>query len=568
MHVIRLKVDTMKKLPIGISDFKKLVAGNYYYVDKTLLIKELVDSSGDVLLIPRPRRFGKTLNLSMLHYFFEKTAADNSILFAHTAIWQQENYKKLQGKYPVIFLTFKDIKEADWEIAYKRMISIIAKEFERHFAAVKEHLSGHQLIEYETIIAKTADQAAYHESLLLLTEFLYKAYNEKVIVLLDEYDAPIHAGYSNEYYEQSINFMRPLLTSVFKDNKYLERGVLTGILRTAKEGIFSGLNNLDVCTLLENTFQDKFGFTQPEVNQILADYNYSGQIHEVQQWYNGYIFGSTTIYNPWSILMFVHKEGKLQPYWVNTSDNKIIKKLLTYSDIGVKTDIESLLIGNTITKIIDEAVIFPGIEHNEQALWSLFLFTGYLTFASCNLERGKLYCNLKIPNEEIKILYETFIQDIVQELLKTEKVTTFLHALVTGDKETFAALLQEFIINSMSFYDLPSGEPEKSYHLFVLGLLVYLSDTYQVKSNRESGFGRYDIMLIPKNKNKLGIIMELKKVSAHTNETLELAAQRALEQISTKHYVQEMKSLGITKIKAFGIAFEGKKVLVLDQDLN
>lgn len=557
----------MKKLSLGISDFKKLVEGNYYYVDKTLFIKELVDSSGEVILIPRPRRFGKTLNLSMLHYFFEKTTSNTEALFVNTAIWQQEDYKKFQGKYPVIFLTFKDVKEDNWEFAYKRMISAIAKEFERHFNAVKDHLTERQLNKYKAILDEQADQAAYHESLFLLTELLNKTYNEKVIILLDEYDAPIHSGYNSGYYDKSTAFMRSLLTSVLKDNKYLERGILTGILRTAKEGIFSGLNNLRVCSLLSTEFQDKFGFTQQEVTKLFQDYNLAAHLNAIQQWYNGYTFGTETIYNPWSLLMCIVEKGKLQPYWVNTSDNKIIKKLLTLSDIGVKTDLEVLLAGNTVTKVIDEAIIFPGIEHNDQALWSLFLFTGYLTFTSCNLDR-KLYCNLKIPNEEIKILYENFIQDIIQGLLKTTKVTTFLQALITGDVQAFSTLLQEFVINSMSFYDLPSNEPEKSYHLFVLGLLVYLADTYQVKSNRESGLGRYDIMLIPHDKNKHGILMEFKKVSADGKETLEIAAQRALEQIKNKHYAQELTSLGIKQAKAFGIAFQGKQVLVLNEDYD
>ncbi len=556
----------MKKLPIGISDFKELISQDFYYVDKTLFIKEFVDSSGSVLLIPRPRRFGKTLNISMLRYFFEKTEVDNSVLFTKTNIWQHEDYRKLQGKYPVIFLTFKDIKEATWEDAYARMLSVISQEFKRHLPVLEKTISQDDLDDYKTIIKKSASYVTFSETLFMLSKLLYEAYNEKVLVLIDEYDAPIHAGYNYGYYDKIIQFTRSLLTSVLKDNSYLQRGILTGILRTAKEGIFSGLNNLRTCSILDTTFQDKFGFTQSEVEQFLTKYRFLENLDDVQRWYNGYTFGTTTIYNPWSLLMYMANQGKLQPYWVNTSDNLIIKKLLVFSDIEVKAELELLLVGKTVEKTIEEGIIFPNMERNDQAIWSLLLFAGYLTFTHSRLEEGVVYCDLKIPNKEIKLLYKNFIQEIVQGMLTTTKVTTFLQALVAGDIQTFALLLQEFVINSISVYDLPSNEPEKSYHLFVLGLLIYLADTYQVKSNRESGYGRYDIMLIPKDKNKLGIIIEFKKVLQ--KETLEDAARKALEQIKNKHYVQELKNLEIKQIKLLGIAFAGKQVLVIEQEGN
>jgi hypothetical protein len=558
----------MKKLPIGISDFKTVIHEDYYYIDKTLLIKEIVESSGSVLLIPRPRRFGKTLNLSMLKYFFEKTESDNSLFFTNTNIWHEESYRKLQGKYPVIFLTFKDIKETTWEKTFEHFKIIIANEFYRHSSTLLQNLSDFHRVQYQAILDKKAHEVSYSNSLLLLTELLHNHYQKKVIVLIDEYDTPIHASYVHKFYQEIIQFMRSLLTPVLKDNLYLERGILTGILRTAKEGIFSGLNNLNVCSLFDTTFQDKFGFTQSEVVQYLKDYNYLAHLNVVQEWYNGYTIGTIKVYNPWSLLMYGNKQGQLQPYWVNTSDNQIIKKILTGSDSEIKSDFELLLTEKTITKEVDEGIIFPGIEHNEQAIWSLLLFSGYLTYTSCTLERGKKVCNLIIPNEEVKTLYENFIHDIVQQTLKTAKVTALLQALRTGDIHIFETLLQEFVLNSMSMFDLPNNEPEKSYHLFVLGLLVLLSDTYQIKSNRESGYGRYDIMLIPHDKNRSGIIMEFKKVAVTGKETLELAAQRALEQISAKHYAQEMKTLRIKQIQAYGIAFQGKRVLVVASDLS
>jgi len=561
-------IHVMKKLPIGISDFKEIIKNDYYYIDKTLFIKELVDSSGLVLLIPRPRRFGKTLNLSMLKYFFEKTETNHSELFTATNIWHHDEYRKLQGTFPVISLTFKDIKESSWEIAYKKTITVIAQEFEHHFLALKGQLSEFQLGKYTSIMEERADQADYHNSLFFLTTLLHDVYNEQVIVLIDEYDAPIHAGYNNGFYKEIIEFMRSFLTSVLKDNNRLKRGILTGILRTTKEGIFSGLNNLKVCSLLDDSFQDKFGFTQSEVERYLNDFGYLNNLENVQQWYNGYTIGETTIYNPWSLLMYADHKGKLQPYWVNTSDNQIIKKLLTVSGSDVKIEMESLLSDVTITTAVDEAVIFPGIENNAQALWSLLLFSGYLTYSSCELKEGITYCNLRIPNKEVKTVYQSLIREIFQATLTLQTTKRFFQALTEGDVETFSHLLQEFVMTTMSFYDLPEKEAERSYHLFVLGLLVLLTDTHHVRSNRESGYGRYDIMLIPHDKNKLGIIIELKKVLSYNKETLETAAQQALEQINTKHYNLELKALGIKQIKALGIAFQGKQILVLEADLD
>jgi len=557
----------MKKLPIGVSDFKTILNDCYYYVDKTLLIKELIESSGLVILIPRPRRFGKTLNLSMLKYFFEKTDEDNSVLFKDTAIWQNRDYRKFQGQYPVIFLTFKDIKEENWEITYIKIVSLVAQAFSHHFDAIEKVILSSEINEYIAIMGKKADEATYHNSLFFLSRLLYRAYNKKVVILIDEYDACIHAGYNNNYYNTATHFMRSVLTSVLKDNKYLERGILTGILRTAKEGIFSGLNNLKVCSLLDYSFQDKFGFTQPEVENLLTHYNLLESFEDVQKWYNGYIVGNATIYNPWSLLMYADQKGKLQPYWLNTSDNQIIKKLLVLADAQLKADLELLLSNGTVTKVVDEAIVFSDIENNSDAIWSLLLFAGYLTYSKYVLERGKIYCDLKIPNEEIKFLYEGFIEDIFNRTLKTAKVDLFLNSLITGDVQTFSELLQEFILNSMSIYDLPNDEPEKSYHLFVLGLLVFLADSYQIKSNRESGYGRYDIMLIPHDKNKLGLVIEFKKVLIDRKETLDSAAEKALEQIRNKHYAQELKSLGIRRIKALGIAFQGKQILVVSKDI-
>lgn len=556
----------MKLLPIGISDFKSLREGNYYYVDKTLFIEELLTSAGQTILIPRPRRFGKTLNLSMLKYFFEKTPESNAHLFASTAIWEKEEYRKLQGQYPVIFLTFKDVKMDSWSLTYKKIISLISSEFDSHFDALKDILTQAQLKLYQEIVSKAADESTYSDSLLFLSELLFKKYNTKVLILIDEYDTPIHSGHYNEFYDKVVSFFRLLFGAAFKDNAFLERAVLTGILRMAKEGIFSGLNNLFIASILQNKFQDKFGFTTSEVRLLLKDTNLLGIEHDVQQWYNGYTFGNTVIYNPWSIISCANEVGALKKYWANTSDNKLIRKIIALSDEQVKEKIEQLLEHKTIVEKIEENIIIPGIEKSDRAVWSLLLFTGYLTAVKSELRQGDTFCTLKIPNEEIYHLFRDFIAEIFEHVLTSKKIDYLFKALTNGDTQIFGDLLQEFIFNSMSYYDL--GEPEKSYHLFVLGLLVNLQDSYQVKSNRESGLGRYDILLVPRNTQKLGIVIEFKKVLADRHDTLEAAAQNALRQIKEKNYEQELRDLGVKQIKAFGVACAGKKILVLSENLT
>ncbi len=556
----------MKKLPIGISDYKKLIEGDYYYVDKTFLVKDLITVGGEVTLIPRPRRFGKTLNLSMLRYFFERTQENNDHLFHPMDIWKEANYRHYQGRYPVIFLTFKDVKVATWEDAYKHIINVISDEFHRHASVVLGTLSSYQRVEYEAILSKSADKVAFERSLLFLTEVLYACYKERVVVLLDEYDVPLHAAYMHGYYTSMLEFMRSILTGVLKDNRYLERSVLTGILALAKSGIFTGLNNLNVFTLTSVHLADKFGFTDEEIKVLFQDFALQSLYKDVRAWYNGYTFGHmTTLYNPWSVLKCAQNQGSLELYWVNTSDNVLLKRLIARADRATKTELEDLLHGDILVKEIEESITFSEIEQVPHVLWSLLLFTGYLTYIHYELIKGKKVCSLIIPNEEVSHLYASLIKAIFIEAIVGHQAEELLKALVQGNTVVFQELLQGFALNSMSMYDLPASEPEKSYHLFVLGLLVMLNDTYEVKSNRESGFGRYDIMLIPREPHKRGIIIEFKKVSELEN--LESAAQKALDQIHQKHYAQELRSQGIKESIAYGIAFHGKKVLVKSEVL-
>ncbi len=552
----------MKKLPIGISDYKKLIEGDFYYVDKTLFIKELLDTAGEVILIARPRRFGKTLNLSMLKYFFERSETKNAHLFQKTLIWQENNYHALQGIYPVIFLTFKGIKAPSWQHAYEHIKLIIAEEFKRHADYLMPSIPDYERKDYKALLERIGSQVDYGNSLLFLSKLLFHHYKRRVLVLIDEYDAPIHAAYTSDYYKELVDFMRELLTGLLKDNPFLERGILTGILRTAKEGIFSGLNNLKVCTVLDDTFNDKFGFTHREVGRLLDAYGLGMKAEVIQAWYNKYNFGATALYNPWSLLECVDNKGALSPYWANTSDNMLVKRLIARADDTVKEEVERLLDGQTSQQEISNALALPALDQGTKAVWSLLLFTGYLTYIHHDLVEGKDICTLAIPNEEIKILYRQLIHDIVQQSLTTAKIQALLKSLSVGDSVKVSELLQEFVLNSMSIFDIPSNESEKSYHLFILGLLVVLADTYIVRSNRESGYGRYDILLIPRDRSKTGIILELKKVSSLKGESLEEASKKALEQVELKSYAQELKDLGIKQIIAFGIAFQGKQVAV------
>ncbi len=474
----------------------------------------------------------------------------------------------MQGAYPVIFLTFKSCKDRTWQKVYSDMIDVITQEFRRHVDRLRPTLKPHERADYDAIINRTASQTLYTNSLAFLSQLLHRSYKKRVMVFIDEYDAPIHAAYNYGYYKEMVDFMRSLLTAVLKDNSSLERGVLTGILRTAKEGIFSGLNNLRVFTLLEEKFADKFGFTTEEVDELLSHAHLQKKSALIKDWYNGYTSGKIKIYNPWSLLECIDHKGKIESYWANTSDNELIRKLIAQADETVKTDLELLLEGTPVVKEIDTGLILPGIENNQKALWSLLLFTGYLTFSKVRRQKGKAYYTLVLPNEEIKLLYRELITSIFEATIGSANMRHLKAMLAQPDEGELNELLQAFVIKSMSSFDIPENEPERSYHTFVLGVLVLLEESYELKSNRESGYGRYDIMLIPHDKKQWGIVMEFKKVSSSTGETLATAAKKALDQIRNKQYAQELRDRGIKKIAAFGIGCRGKKILVKKEDLS
>ena len=580
-----------KKLPIGISDFKRIIEEDYYYIDKSLFIQELIDSSSIITLITRPRRFGKTINIMMLKYWFEayqgkftnvelrmsneeksqlanrNSTIENSFLFHHLKIWELgEEYTKHCGKYPVIFLTFKDVKEKDWKTCYEKLINTIIQEYQRHNYLLNSDRIQKVDKEYIlNIISKKATEVDYSDSLKNLSKFLNQHYDEKVIVLIDEYDTPVHEAFSSGYYEEVIAFIRTFLGAGLKDNVCLEKGVITGILRVARENLFSDLNNLSIYTILNNKYSDKFGLLEKEVKQILIDYELIENLEAVKEWYDGYNIGEDKdIYNPWSIINYIDnfKEG-LKPYWVNTSSNKLIKDLLANGDISLKIDLESLIENKPIEKRIQSHTIFTDLERSSDSIWTLFLFSGYLKVISSRQdEEDTFWCTLAIPNREVIGVYKQFISQWFTDFLNYRELDLFLKSLTTGDIKTFEDILQKYVFNSMSYFDKGGKEPEKVYHAFVLGLLVHLKGSYIVKSNAESGYGRYDISLIPIDKTKKGIIIEFKVVNPNREETLEKALDSALAQIENKQYETELRSLGVLDILKLGIAFHGKKVQV------
>jgi hypothetical protein len=551
-----------RRIPLGISDFKSLIIDEYYFVDKSLFVKEILEDGAQVLLFARPRRFGKTLNMSMLKYFFDING-DNKSLFEGLKIYEHKDIMERQGKYPVIYLTFKDEKYSRWESTLKGLEILVSKLYEGFsYLLDSSELSEHNKEEIRKIIKREVDDVELSKSLLSLSEFLYRHHKSKVVILIDEYDVPIQNGYLNGFYDEIIEFMRNFLSGGLKDNPYLEKAVITGILRISKESIFSGLNNLKVNTMLNDQYSEYFGFTEKEVEKILDYYSLESKMDDIRGWYNGYLFGKDVIYNPWSVLYYTsnHNEG-LRPYWINTSTNDIVKMLLTKGGQEVKKDLEDLIKGEKIYKRIDENIILPDVDKSSESVWSFLLYSGYLKICQKHLKDGKIYCYLEIPNLEVKYLYKEVILSWITDNISINKFELMLNSLINKDIETFEDILGEYVLKSASYFDI-EGESERFFHALVLGMLISMEGDYHIKSNRESGLGRYDIMMIPKDKSKPGIVIEFKKVNTRKKETLEMAAKNALEQIKNKNYSSELIELGISDILELAIVFEGKKVMV------
>ncbi len=562
----------MRKLNLGNSDFKSVIENDNYFVDKSLFVKAVIDSQSQILLLPRPRRFGKTLNLSMLKYFFDVNERQNKHLFLNLKIWQSETgIKEKYQNHPVIFFSFKDAKEKTWEKCYELIVSELADLFRQHlYLLAGTLLSETEKIEFNEIINRKAKETDFQRSLKKLSEYLFRYHQQKVVILIDEYDTPIQAGYKN-YYESVISFMRNLLSGAFKDNAHLYKGVLTGILRISKESIFTGLNNVSVFTVLDNEFADNFGFTEQEIAQVLLDFEVATSFEQVKKWYNGYKFGnSNNIYNPWSILNYAvsHKSG-FKPFWVNTGSDDLIREQLKDKNANyTRTQFYKLINNESIEKIINENFIFPNLEANPELLWSLLVFSGYLTVEK------KLGINeyaLKIPNFEIAFVFKNIILDWLNLDVKIKQyqlIETTKH-LINNNIEAFEIGFKAIIGDTFSYFD-PKGEPENVYQSYVLGLLAILGDDYIIKSNRESGSGRYDILLIPHDRQKYGIVIEIKQIAQVSGEKPESFINRinnkieeAKIQIDENKYYLELLANKIEKIIKLPIVFAGKEPYIM-----
>lgn len=554
-----------KRLPIGISDYKKLISENYYFIDKTDFIRQVVEEGSLITLLPRPRRFGKTLNLSMLRCFFERTEGNvNRPLFNGMSIEHWEEFEKYQGKYPIITITLKDCKADSFEEVLGKIAKELRVEFARHKYVLDNPLMEQaDVADFEALREGRAVQNQIEESLGLLSNMLTLHWGVAPLVLLDEYDSPVHVAFDKGYYDRMIGFMKNFMSPVFKDNTNIFRGVITGILRVSKESLFSGLNNIDVNSILESTMCTAFGFTQEEIDGMLADYSLSDQREEVKRWYDGYLFGGVTIYNPWSVLSYINKAGALAPYWVNTGSDVMLRHLLAEGPMQVRKGIESLIQDGSVRSLINEKLAFPDLLNSSANIWSFMLFSGYLKASEGGMNsQNMMEYTLQIPNEEVKIVFKTIIRNWINDSpVKNERLEMLLQALSENDMNVFQRLLNEFVIDTLSYYDTSGKDPEKVYQAFLLGLLIS-SGAYEVSSNRESGLGRYDILLRPKEISQRGIIMELKVYDPMFDESADTVLDAALQQIEKKQYEAVLRAAGVTDILKMGITFDRKRVWV------
>lgn len=552
-----------KSLPIGISDYVR-AQSEYYYVDKTLLIKDFLDQKPLVSLFTRPRRFGKTLNMDMLRVFFEHSDTDTSRYFTDKAIWQcGEEYRSHQGKYPVIFLTFKDVKFDTWENTIEKIKALLQEEYGRHQELVNsENLAVYEKEYFAKILNATANEVELSAALENLSKMLAAHYDKAPIIIIDEYDTPIQEGYAKDFYDEIIGFMRNFFSGAFKDNKNLSYGFLTGILRIAQESIFSGLNNLTVNSVMDKEYDRYFGFTHEEVTNMLSYYRIFEKESELKEWYDGYFFGDTEIYNPWSVINYISKGCIPQAYWVNTGKNEILEDVLKVATDDIIEKLYSLLQNETVIARIDQNVIYRSLAEDPANIYSLLLIAGYLKASRKELQAdGSYLCEVSIPNREIASVYKS---EILSHLLQIGAVTRttankIAESLYANDYIKLEKAIAEYMDKAISFYDTGT---EGFYHGLILGLIALMDTQYKIKSNRESGKGRYDICLIPREEKYPGILMELKWKKDFYNEKLTLLADEALKQIEDMGYDTEMKEDGIKIILKFGIAFSGKRVCV------
>ena len=549
-----------KAVPVGIEDFERIVREDYYYVDKTLLIEELLINRAPVTLFTRPRRFGKTLNMSMIKYFFDvKNKEENKKLFENLKIFNSE-YMSEQGKYPVIFISLKDLKGNSWKECLKRL-KLFIFDLYIEFEYIREKMNEWDKRKFEKVLYEQED-ADYIMSLKFLADSLYKYYEKKVIILIDEYDAPIINAFDKGYYNEAINFFQTFYSSALKTNNSLKYGILTGITRIIKEGIFSGLNNLKVDTILNKKYSEYFGLLESEVIEMLDYFGMKYKIEEVKEWYNGYLFGESEVYNPWSIVNYIDN-GEIKAYWANVSGNTLLENMLDHAGESVYDDLKRFTDGESIEKYISDGTTIKSLLNNDDEIWQVLLYSGYLTKdekqkeIDVTSEYTDVY-NLRIPNKEIR---KYFGNMFLNRFFGTEvKTNILIKALENGDIKKFEKTLGEIMINMLSHFDLDK-EMEKIYQVFMIGLVGFLMGKYEIISNDESGYGRYDLAMIPIKSNEKAYLMEFK--ISKTKKGMEERAQKALKQIDEKKYDTRLKARGVKNILKIGIAFYGKEVKVV-----
>lgn len=546
-----------KSLPIGVSDFKLATTG-YYYVDKTLMIRDFLDKKPMVSLFTRPRRFGKTLNMDMLRVFFEKTNEDTSVYFKDKQIWQcGDYYTKHQGQYPVIFLTFKDVKSMTWEETFQKIRRLISLEFIRHNELeTSSVLTAYEKEQYHLLARDSGDEVDCQMGLQLLSLLLHKHYGRECIIIIDEYDTPLQQGHTCNFYPEIVNFMRNFFSGGLKDNPHLAFGFLTGILRVAKESIFSGMNNLKTYSILDDGYSSYFGFTEKEVKDMLRYYGKDDKYNELSEWYDGYRFGNTEIFNPWSVINYISDNCFPKAFWQSTGSNEIIGEIIQTATPEITKDLYKLLCGEKIAAYIDTGVIYPEVQNNPYSIYSFLLVAGYLKVANIYPQSdGNFMCDVAIPNKEITFVYE---KEVLNRTNQNSLAISISQAIFSKDTQKLQALLEDFMVKSISSID---GANEGFYHGMMLGLCAILGNRYKIRSNRESGLGRFDIQLMPLTKGMPGFIFEFKHTKdEHTD--LSALADSALQQIEAKKYDTELRDNGVNSIISIGIAFRGKSAVV------